>query len=153
MAEQVLCLEVVRLGHFITRGLDARTRPHGLTGAPLHALLTVAAHDGVALRTVADALGMAPATATEAVDQLVRRGWVEKTTNTADRRSVLARLTPLGRQKILAIRPVIERFENEIGSGLEPTDVALTAETIRHMLEKIAVKSQPMGKHRVANDP
>jgi DNA-binding MarR family transcriptional regulator len=58
------------------------------------------------------------ATMTATLDQLERRGWIERLPNPDDRRSVLVAITPSGRETADLLLPGIRRIERTVMSGL-----------------------------------
>lgn len=68
-----------------------------LTMSQLKLLLLVASSDGSRVGDLAHALGVTPPTVTASLDRLVDRGLVRREDDPIDRRLVIARLTPGGR--------------------------------------------------------
>ena len=87
--------------------LDAICQEHGITHAQYVALWTLCLGDdpdaGIPTGTVADGLLNRAADATRLIDRMERAGLVERMPNPADRRSVLVRATPLGRDAFAAV--------------------------------------------------
>src|SRR4051812_9118553 len=71
--------------------------PWDLSPHQARALAVVARQDGVRLTDLADALHIAPRSATEVADGLQDRGLVERTPDPGDRRAVILRPTDEGR--------------------------------------------------------
>lgn len=91
------------LGELIVRAarsLRGRWRevlePWDLSPHQARALGVVGRSDGLRLSAVAEALRIAPRSATEVVDGLAERGLVERVADPTDRRAVLVRATPEG---------------------------------------------------------
>jgi len=76
--------------------------PAGLTLGDYQVLVTLSEADDLAMRMcdLADVLQLTPSGATRRLDGLVRAGWVERNTSDADRRVMLASLTPAGWDKL-----------------------------------------------------
>jgi len=72
--------------------------PWDLSPHQARALKVVSERDGVRLSDLADALHIAPRSATEVADALQERGLVERTSDPGDRRAVLLRPTDEGRR-------------------------------------------------------
>lgn len=72
--------------------------PWDLSPHQARALRVVSERDGVRLSDLAEALHIAPRSATEVADGLQQRGLVERTPDPGDRRAVLLRLTAEGRR-------------------------------------------------------
>src|SRR5690349_7864209 len=86
---------LVDVAPIIMRRVRARMRREmpDLTMPQFRSLVFIEAHQGCALRAVADHLGNTPATCSALVDRLVRRGWVSRITDAANRRQVRLTLT------------------------------------------------------------
>src|SRR3954469_1184554 len=72
--------------------------PWDLSPHQARALGVVATRDGVRLSDLADALHIAPRSATEVADGLQERGLLERTPDPGDRRAVILRPTDEGRR-------------------------------------------------------
>src|SRR5215212_1688506 len=72
--------------------------PWDLSPHQARALAVVCARDGVRLSDLAEALRIAPRSATEEADGLQERGRVERTPDPGDRRAVFLRPTDQGRR-------------------------------------------------------
>lgn len=72
--------------------------PWDLSPHQARALRVVCERDGVRLSDLADALHIAPRSATEVADGLQDRGLVERTPDPGDRRAVILRATDAGRR-------------------------------------------------------
>jgi DNA-binding MarR family transcriptional regulator len=85
----------------------------------LHALDECA--DEVSVKELADRLGLSLPGASRMVDGLLRRGWLERREDPADRRMKRVGITPDGRK-------VIDRIETARLAGLENYAASLTPE-------------------------
>ncbi|MBI5833702.1 MAG: MarR family transcriptional regulator [Armatimonadetes bacterium] len=85
---------------FATMGLmrtEMRRRHQGeVSMSQFPILRTLAKQPGVSLGELAERLGLRPPTVSRLVDDLVARGWVQRTQSTSDRRSVALSLTEAG---------------------------------------------------------
>ncbi|WP_432549078.1 MarR family winged helix-turn-helix transcriptional regulator, partial [Kineococcus arenarius] len=89
-------LSTLRLAALAQDRLAGALRGHGLTVDRWRVLEHVVASPGASMSDVADALVMAPATATRAVDALVETGAVYRAADPADRRRVVLHPTATG---------------------------------------------------------
>jgi DNA-binding MarR family transcriptional regulator len=80
------------------RGWRDALAPWDLTPSQGRALRVISAADGTRVSDLADALRIAPRSATEVADGLEQRGLVERTPDPRDRRAVLLRPTAAGRR-------------------------------------------------------
>lgn len=96
----------------LRRRFVAALKEYDVTPAQARALRAVSAEPGLRLAALADALRMAPRSATEVVDALESRGLVQRRTVPNDRRVTAVVLTPLGEQT-MALVDRIRRQESE----------------------------------------
>ena len=102
---------------------------HGLSEGRMGILFRLLRCGDMPLGTLADDLVMTPRNVTGLVDHLERDGLVERVPDREDRRSVRARLTPAGRERIEAIwKEGLER-QFEMVKGMTKDDLA----QLRHL--------------------
>ncbi|WP_248259105.1 MarR family winged helix-turn-helix transcriptional regulator [Georgenia sp. EYE_87] len=118
------------------RSADALA-PWQLSPHHVRALRVVCARAGegeTRLSDVADALRIAPRSATEVIDALEARGLVERSPSARDRRAVVVRPTPEGAR----VREVVERHRAEQSASflaaLTPSERATLAELLGKVL-------------------
>jgi DNA-binding MarR family transcriptional regulator len=75
--------------------------------------------DGLRMNALSRNLMVTGGNVTVLSDQLVADGWVARTTNTADRRSALVRLTPLGRRQFRRMAAEHESWLIELFGGFD----------------------------------
>ena len=121
--------------------------------------------EGVPVRLVADQLHVTGAFVTGEAGKLVRRGLVEKRPNPEDGRSVLLRLSPVGRSAMDALAPRVRAVNDRFFGALDRADFAnLTrlASTLVHgsgEVVAVAALSEPPSaagqatRSRRASDP
>jgi DNA-binding MarR family transcriptional regulator len=102
---------------------------HGLSEGRMGVLFRLFRCGDLPLGEMADDLAMTPRNVTGLVDHLERDGLVERVPDTEDRRSVRARLTPAGRERIEGVWK--EGFVNQIDlvKGMTKEDLA----QLRHL--------------------
>ena len=109
--------------------------PWDLSPHQARALRVVVERDGVRLSDLADALHIAPRSATEVADGLQARGLVERTPDPADRRAVILRPTEEG----LRVRAEVGRARaadnEELLSRLSADDRATLARLLTALLD------------------
>ncbi|MEY9873883.1 DNA-binding MarR family transcriptional regulator [Streptacidiphilus sp. MAP12-33] len=66
----------------------------------------------------------------KAVDRLVAAGWCERVPHPEDRRSSVLRLTPEGRTRLTAARPLVEAELAALTATVPPDDLARVAATL-----------------------
>lgn len=78
--------------------------------------------DGFTMSALAEAVGTSSATITRLVDRLVTRSLVYRTSDAADRRRVLVRLSQRGIRQIDDLRQEVGRAEALLFAGLSPSE-------------------------------
>src|SRR6476620_10254935 len=75
-------------------------------------VLKVVAHEpGLAHRHLAERMGLSRPTLTHHLDRMEADGLITRTRDTADRRVVRVHLTPEGKQRLVELETVVERFD------------------------------------------
>jgi DNA-binding MarR family transcriptional regulator len=93
----------------------------GLTLTQFRALAIVEKLQPARLTALATHLGVAPSSATQTCDRLVRAGWVFRTRDPADQRVVQLAPTEAGVELVAEVRAVRERQAREVLARLERT--------------------------------
>jgi DNA-binding MarR family transcriptional regulator len=117
------------------RGQAARRTPADgdLTLAQYHLLVPLLDAPELPVGELALLAGVAPPTATRALDALVGRGLAERTASEADRRCVIVRLTDEGGRAVRRRRAVVRRKRAALMETLEPAERE-QAERLLHRL-------------------
>ena len=110
--------------------------PWDLSPHQARALTVVSEHDGVRLSDLAEALHIAPRSATEVADGLQERGLIERTPDPGDRRAVLLRPTAEGRRVRGEIGAARAADSAELFARLSPTDRATLARLLRALVDE-----------------
>jgi len=108
--------------------------PWDLSPHQARALGVVGRRDGVRLSDLAEALRIAPRSATEVADGLQERGLVERTPDPGDRRAVILRATDEGRRIRGEIGAARAADSSELFARLTPED----RETLARILRTLA---------------
>ncbi len=87
---------------------------------------------------VSDRVLIASATMTATLDLLERRGWIRRSPNPADRRSVLIEITPEGRATTDQLLPAIRTIERGILSALTPAERSHLLDLLAKILTRTA---------------
>lgn len=102
------------------------------TGFAMLVLLTTAG-GRLELRAIRRRLGASKATATEVLDTLERRSFVERTRLESDRRAVSVALTPAGHNLVTHAFPVHAERVREVFGGLDEAEKRQLAEICRKL--------------------
>ncbi len=131
----------IELGELLMRASRAQRRrwrdvlaPWDLSPHQARALAVVCERDGVRLSDLAEALRIAPRSATEVADGLQERGLVERTPDPGDRRAVILRPTDEGRRIRGEIGAARAADSSELFARLTPED----RETLARILRTLA---------------
>ena len=109
--------------------------PWHLSPSHSRALYVVGHREGVRLSDLAEALHIAPRSATEVVDGLAERGLVERRADPADRRAVQVVLTPGGRALLDDVDAARAIALRELFARLSEQDRAELARLLRTLLD------------------
>jgi DNA-binding MarR family transcriptional regulator len=109
--------------------------PWDLSPHQARALKVISERDGVRLSDLAEALRIAPRSATEVADGLQERGLIERTPDPGDRRAVLLRPTEGGRRIRGEIGAARAADSAELFGRLSPADRAELARVLRTLVD------------------
>jgi DNA-binding MarR family transcriptional regulator len=109
--------------------------PWDLSPHQARALKVVSERDGVRLSDLAEALHIAPRSATEVADGLQERGLIERTPDPGDRRAVILRPTGEGRRIRGEIGAARAADSAELFGRLSPADRAELARVLRTLVD------------------
>ena len=141
--------ELLRVVMLVMRTVaaDMRRQPGAVAPAQMGVLMKVssapctmsglARHQAVSLPTIS-----------KSVDMLVRRGWLERSADTQDRRQTMVRLTPDGRRVLAGIR---KRTEQHVRRSLAPLTAAQREQVVAAMAVLAGVLAPPAGDPREAD--
>ena len=126
---------LMRAARTLRRRFGAVLAPWELSPHQARALRVVCAADGVRLSELADALRIAPRSATEVADGLQERGLVQREADPADRRAVVLRPTDAGRQVQREVDDARAADAQELFGRLSATDRTELARILRTLTE------------------
>jgi DNA-binding MarR family transcriptional regulator len=115
------------------RSRDSKTG--GLSIAQWHLLRQLAEADEVPAGKLAAGADLTPASATQMLDHLAEQGWVERVRSDSDRRVVLNRLTPTGRERFERKRAQIEERWRDALADIPAEQLGQAAQVLRRMAE------------------
>ena len=115
------------------RGRDAKAG--GVSFAQFHLMRRLAEVDECAASKLAASADLSPASVTQALDHLAELGLVERVRSDTDRRVVLNRLTPAGREVFAVKRAELEQRWREALADLSANQLGQAAQVLRRMAE------------------
>jgi len=95
-------------------------------------------HGAISPSELGDRLIVTRATVTGLVDSLERRGFVSRTANPADRRSLIVAITPAGLAVLQDLRIIIHRHEKSFMAGLSDGEVRQYIELLHRIQDTVA---------------
>ncbi|HET6763106.1 MAG TPA: MarR family transcriptional regulator [Longimicrobiaceae bacterium] len=138
-----LLMLLVRVSAALEARLERSVEPWGLSLAKVGALHHLASAPGpLPLGQLADRLCCVRSNVTQLVDRLEADGLVRRVPDPSDRRSVLAAITPAGRERFTAARAAKEQAQAGMLAGLDDAE----RETLRRLLQRLdgaADRSEP----------
>ncbi|MGY1729283.1 MarR family winged helix-turn-helix transcriptional regulator [Geodermatophilus sp. SYSU D01062] len=130
--------EGTELGELVMRAARTQRRrwrdvlaPWALSPHQARALRVVVLQEGVRLSDLAEALHIAPRSATEVADALQERGLLERTPDPTDRRAVLLRATAEGRRVQAEVDAARRADTRELFARLSAAERAELARLLR----------------------
>jgi len=112
--------------------------PWDLSPSHARALRVVCENDGTRISDLAEALHIAPRSATEVADGLEQRGLVERTADPRDRRAVVLRPTPAGRRVRAEVEQARAADSRALFGRLPAGDRAALERILRALLDEPA---------------
>ncbi|MGE7472058.1 MarR family winged helix-turn-helix transcriptional regulator [Bosea sp. NPDC003192] len=135
-----LYLMVLSLGRF-QACREAFGRSIGLTGSQFAVLLGVAyrqGEKGVTIRDLAEHVHLASTHVTTEVGQLIRKGFLVKRPNAADRRSVLVQLAKPGEEAVVGLAPFMRDVNDLLFKDVTRDDMG----RLREIFQRIVLNSE-----------
>lgn len=126
---------LMRAARTLRRRFREVLAPWDLSPHQARALAVVTQRDGVRLTDLAEALHIAPRSATEVADGLQERGLIERTPDPNDRRAVILRPTDEARRIRAEIETARREDSAELFARLAPADRATLARLLRDLAD------------------
>jgi DNA-binding MarR family transcriptional regulator len=101
-------------------------------------LRVLSSEPGMTQRALAERLGVFPSRLVLLLDELAKRGWLERHATPKDRRSNALRLTNAGAAQLEAVGRVAREHQEDLCGALDDTERA----QLRELLEKIAAQQK-----------
>ena len=119
-----MLLALQRATHATLAVLAAELASLDLTSSEINVLANLADGDSPTVSALGSAVGSKPTTLTSVLDRLERRGHVTRGSRPGDRRAVVVKLTPSGREAADTIRETIADVERRALRELSGDEVA-----------------------------
>jgi len=119
-----IVLALHRATHATLQALAVRLAGLDLPASEINVLANLAGHDPLTVGALAAATATRPTTLTSVLDRLVRRGYVVREVDPADRRSFLVSLTPAGQRAAGTVSAAVRELEQGALSRVSPAQRA-----------------------------
>jgi DNA-binding MarR family transcriptional regulator len=136
-APQYLFYLIFQIDHHRAVAFEPVLEPFGLTVATWRGLSVVRRLDGCTMKSLAAFTAIDRTTLTRAVDQLVARGLIARTTPPNDRRKVSLSLTDAGEALYAQVVPALIAFNADNLGGLSDAKQREVSRALRTILEAI----------------
>jgi len=117
-------LALHRATHATLQALAVRLAGLDLPASEINVLANLAGHDPLTVGALAAATATRPTTLTSVLDRLVRRGYVVRDVDPADRRSFLVSLTPAGQRAAGTASAAVRELEQSVLIRVSPAQRA-----------------------------
>lgn len=130
-------MNLVRTGDLLLDRIGRLLRPLGVSSAGGLVLGLLRDHGPMAPSAIGERLIVTRATVTGLVDSLERRGFVRRTANPNDRRSVIVEITPEGLQVSAKVRATVHRQERDWVSALSDAELRRLIALLHRIQEEL----------------
>ena len=134
--------EMVLLAHsdrLVSEFMTLTTRQLQLVQAVCR--LTRENDDGISLKRLAEELHLSSSAVSLMVETLVQKGGLERLHSEQDRRMVLIRISPRGREALTRIRAALRQVMKEFLDGMPPEEQERTVPMLEELLSRIRNRS------------
>ena len=118
--------------------MAAGLRERGLTRTRATALWHIAHHQPLSQKRLAELLEVTPRNVTKLLDALERDGFVTRTTDTGDRRSLLITLTPQGQDSADRLQSEAQHLAHELFGDLPADERAALARALARVTTRFS---------------
>lgn len=131
-----LAFLLAQLGAHAAARFAERLNPLGLTPAQAGILWNLAHQPGLTQRALAELLGAFPSRLVLLLDELEKRGLLERQPDPVDRRSHALRLTDAGKAQLDELGRVARQHQDDLCAALDGAE----REQLRELLQKVATQ-------------
>jgi MarR family transcriptional regulator, negative regulator of the multidrug operon emrRAB len=138
VTESLIVRAAVILGRDTSTLIDRLLQPAGLTEGEFRVLMSLLAHgDRANAGDLCASLAQSPANLTRIADALVKRGYVSRRPDAADRRRMLLQLKPAGRRMLDTLLPGVCKEVTALFDGFSAAEKKQMLEFFRRLLGSI----------------
>lgn len=138
-------MNTIRTADIVFDQIGRLLRPLNVSAAGGLVLGVLRDHGAMPPSELGERLIVTRATVTGLLDSLERRGFVRRSANPADRRSLLIELTPAGLDVVQALRTLIHRNEKAWMSVLSDAELQAYIGLLHRIQDSLAVAAQEPG--------
>ena len=135
---------LVQLGLHLARRFAEQLAPLGLEPRHFGMLTRLAANEGRSQQAIGELMGLNPTRMVFLVDELEKRGLVERRRNPADRRSHALYLTDQGRAKLREAQQASATHAGQVGASLTGEQRAQLAALLRQLAEEQGITGESL---------
>lgn len=118
LLSHLVCYNLRRVHQVAVQSFQNAVAPHDLTLGQFGVLVLIAENPGLSQSQLGQVVGIDRSTMVSVIDRLESRGWVERASSPADRRSHALRLSPAGRELLAELVPRVRAHERSLIQGL-----------------------------------
>ncbi len=135
---------LVQLGFHVARRFSERLAPLGLEPRQFGMLTRLAANEGKSQQAMGELIGLNPTRMVFLVDELEKKGLVERRRNPDDRRSYELYLTDQGRAKLSEARRISTDHDREIGASISGAQRRELAALLRQLADEQGISEDSL---------
>jgi DNA-binding MarR family transcriptional regulator len=135
---------LVQLGFHVARRFSERLAPLGLEPRQFGMLTRLAANEGKSQQAMGELIGLNPTRMVFLVDELEKKGLVERRRNPDDRRSNELYLTDQGRAKLSEAQLISTDHDREIGASLSGAQRRELAALLRQVADEQGISEDSL---------
>jgi DNA-binding MarR family transcriptional regulator len=124
----------------------------GISMTQLHVMHLLDHHGEMPMSRLAEMLDVSLSNGTGLIDRVEERGFVERTRIPTDRRMVMVRLTPAGRQMLDEIETVREQVLRRVLDQLDATQLTGVAKAMADLRDAVAATATGADAHHHAHE-
>jgi len=138
-------MNTIRTADMLFDQIGRLLRPLGVSAAGGLALGILRDHGTMPPSELGERLIVTRATVTGLLDSLERRGFVSRSANPADRRSLLIEVTPAGRALVQELRTIVHRNERDWMSALSDVELRTYIDLL-HRIQDCLASPKPISR-------